>query len=70
MTPNLPPGLPKLEYNRKHHGGSETGLLNAAEPLVSAGDIYGVNAPREFYGDYMEARARNYRSAQSSKYSS
>ncbi|MEO0913912.1 MAG: FAD/NAD(P)-binding protein, partial [Pseudomonadota bacterium] len=27
--------------------------LAAAQPLVEAGDIYGVNAPREFYGDFM-----------------
>lgn len=27
--------------------------LSAAAPLVNAGDIYGVNAPREFYGDFM-----------------
>ncbi len=31
--------------------------LSAAEPLVAAGDIYGVNAPREFYGDFMEEQA-------------
>ena len=28
--------------------------LNAAQPLVEAGDIYGVNAPREIYGDFMD----------------
>ncbi|MEO1745846.1 MAG: FAD/NAD(P)-binding protein [Pseudomonadota bacterium] len=33
--------------------------LSAAASLVAEGDIYGVNAPREFYGDYMEDRARN-----------
>ena len=27
--------------------------LKAAQPLVDAGDIYGVNAPREFYGDFV-----------------
>ncbi|MEN0087329.1 MAG: FAD/NAD(P)-binding protein, partial [Pseudomonadota bacterium] len=32
--------------------------LTAANQLVSAGDLYGVNAPREFYGDYMESRVR------------
>ncbi|MEJ6404412.1 FAD/NAD(P)-binding protein [Yoonia sp. 2307UL14-13] len=32
--------------------------LHAAAPLVAAGDIYGVNAPREFYGDFMEELAR------------
>ncbi len=31
--------------------------LQAAAPLVAAGDIYGVNAPREFYGDFMEELA-------------
>ncbi|MEM1364377.1 MAG: FAD/NAD(P)-binding protein [Pseudomonadota bacterium] len=31
--------------------------LAAAAPLVEAGDIYGVNAPREFYGDFMEEKA-------------
>ncbi len=33
--------------------------LEAAQPLVARGDLYGVNAPREFYGDYMEERARD-----------
>ncbi len=27
--------------------------LAAAQSLVEAGDVYGVNAPREFYGDFM-----------------
>ncbi|MEL6701516.1 MAG: FAD/NAD(P)-binding protein, partial [Pseudomonadota bacterium] len=31
--------------------------LDAAGPLVAAGDIQGVNAPREFYGDFMEEQA-------------
>ncbi|MCY4181057.1 MAG: FAD/NAD(P)-binding protein, partial [Litoreibacter sp.] len=39
--------------------GRQPDWLSAAQPLVAAGDIYGVNAPREFYGDYMEARARD-----------
>ncbi len=32
--------------------------LAAAAPLVEVGDIYGVNAPREIYGDYMEQLAQ------------
>ncbi|MEL7184098.1 MAG: FAD/NAD(P)-binding protein, partial [Pseudomonadota bacterium] len=32
--------------------------LAAAAPLVEAGDIHGVNAPREFYGDFMREQAR------------
>ncbi|MBM7068576.1 FAD/NAD(P)-binding protein [Actibacterium sp. 188UL27-1] len=31
--------------------------MNAAKPLVAAGDIFGVNAPREFYGDFMREQA-------------
>lgn len=31
--------------------------LCKAEPLVEAGDVYGVNAPREFYGDFMTEEA-------------
>ncbi|WP_299600079.1 FAD/NAD(P)-binding protein [uncultured Tateyamaria sp.] len=31
--------------------------MRAAQPLVNAGDVYGVNAPREFYGDFMEEQA-------------
>ncbi|MEL6922271.1 MAG: FAD/NAD(P)-binding protein, partial [Pseudomonadota bacterium] len=31
--------------------------LAAAGPLVAAGDTYGVNAPREFYGDFMQEQA-------------
>ncbi|MEO0484532.1 MAG: FAD/NAD(P)-binding protein [Pseudomonadota bacterium] len=31
--------------------------LSAAAPLVERGDVYGVNAPREFYGDYMREQA-------------
>lgn len=31
--------------------------LGAAQPLIETGDLYGVNAPREFYGDFMEERA-------------
>ncbi|WP_424969276.1 FAD/NAD(P)-binding protein [Dinoroseobacter sp. S76] len=30
--------------------------LGAAQPLIATGDLYGVNAPREFYGDFMEER--------------
>ncbi|WP_296416847.1 FAD/NAD(P)-binding protein [Pseudooctadecabacter sp.] len=30
--------------------------LSMAAPLVAAGDTYGVNAPREFYGDFMAER--------------
>ncbi|APX12895.1 FAD/NAD(P)-binding protein [Tateyamaria omphalii] len=37
--------------------------LGAAAPLVQNDDLYGVNAPREFYGDYMEEQARNLISA-------
>ncbi|MEL6921034.1 MAG: FAD/NAD(P)-binding protein [Pseudomonadota bacterium] len=37
--------------------GRKPNWLEAAEPLVSKGDLYGVNAPREFYGDYMEEQA-------------
>ncbi|WP_299745016.1 hypothetical protein [uncultured Tateyamaria sp.] len=32
--------------------------MRAAQPLVNAGDVYGVNAPREFYGDFMEQQAK------------
>ncbi|WP_300057626.1 FAD/NAD(P)-binding protein [uncultured Roseobacter sp.] len=32
--------------------------LGAAAPLVDQGDLFGVNAPREFYGDFMEAQAQ------------
>ncbi len=38
--------------------GRKPNWLAAAQPLVESGDIYGVNAPREFYGDYMQARAQ------------
>lgn len=31
--------------------------LAAAAPLVAAGDVHGVNAPREFYGDFMQEQA-------------
>lgn len=31
--------------------------LAAAAPLIEAGDLFGVNAPREFYGYFMEERA-------------
>lgn len=31
--------------------------MAAAQPLIDAGDVCGVNAPREFYGDFMEERA-------------
>lgn len=31
--------------------------LGAAQPLIARGDLYGVNAPREFYGDFMAERA-------------
>ncbi|MEL6689465.1 MAG: FAD/NAD(P)-binding protein [Pseudomonadota bacterium] len=31
--------------------------LEKAEPLVEAGDVYGVNAPREFYGDFIVGAA-------------
>ncbi|MEO0386243.1 MAG: FAD/NAD(P)-binding protein [Pseudomonadota bacterium] len=37
--------------------------LRAAAPLVDQGDIYGVNAPREFYGDFMEETAEAIRTA-------
>ncbi|MGZ2260216.1 FAD/NAD(P)-binding protein [Roseobacter sp. A03A-229] len=37
--------------------GRNPNWLRAADPLVAAGDLYGVNAPREFYGDFMEERA-------------
>ncbi|MEM7521789.1 MAG: FAD/NAD(P)-binding protein, partial [Pseudomonadota bacterium] len=30
--------------------------LGAAQPLVEGGDIYGLNAPREFYGDFIEEK--------------
>ncbi|WP_147111611.1 FAD/NAD(P)-binding protein [Tateyamaria sp. syn59] len=33
--------------------------LGAAATLLQNDDLYGVNAPREFYGDYMEEQARN-----------
>lgn len=32
--------------------------LGAAASLIASGDLYGVNAPREFYGDYMEEQAK------------
>ncbi|MBY5933750.1 FAD/NAD(P)-binding protein [Tateyamaria omphalii] len=32
--------------------------LGAAASLVANGDVYGVNAPREFYGDFMEEQAQ------------
>ncbi|KIC49525.1 FAD/NAD(P)-binding protein [Tateyamaria sp. ANG-S1] len=32
--------------------------LAAAAPLVESDDLYGVNAPREFYGDFMEEKTR------------
>ena len=38
--------------------GRKPDWLSAAAPLVEAGDIYGVNAPREFYGDFMEDQAQ------------
>lgn len=31
--------------------------LGAARGLIAAGDLYGVNAPREFYGDFMREQA-------------
>ncbi|WP_299916801.1 FAD/NAD(P)-binding protein [uncultured Roseobacter sp.] len=31
--------------------------LAAAQPLAAAGDVYGVNAPRELYGDFVVAQA-------------
>ena len=31
--------------------------MAAAGPLLEVGDVYGVNAPREFYGDFMEEQA-------------
>lgn len=31
--------------------------LGAAQPLVDAGNLYGLNAPREFYGDFMREHA-------------
>ncbi|MGR3502926.1 FAD/NAD(P)-binding protein [Pseudaestuariivita sp.] len=34
--------------------GRQPDWLAAAEPLLAAQDLYGVNAPREVYGDYME----------------
>ncbi|GFE48919.1 hypothetical protein So717_06720 [Roseobacter cerasinus] len=38
--------------------GRKPDWLRAAAPLVAAGDVHGVNAPREFYGDFMELRAQ------------
>ncbi|MEJ6395807.1 FAD/NAD(P)-binding protein [Gymnodinialimonas sp. 2305UL16-5] len=37
--------------------GRSPNWLEAAQPLVATGDIYGVNAPREFYGDFMREKA-------------
>jgi len=37
--------------------GHSPNWLAAAQPLVDAGDVYGVNAPREFYGDYISEHA-------------
>ncbi len=34
--------------------GRKPDWLAAAKPLADAGDHYGVNAPREFYGDFVE----------------
>lgn len=39
--------------------GRKPDWLRAAAPLVAAGDVHGVNAPREFYGDFMELRAQH-----------
>ncbi|MEM6759004.1 MAG: FAD/NAD(P)-binding protein [Pseudomonadota bacterium] len=38
--------------------GRKPDWLAAAQPLIARGDLSGVNAPREFYGDYMETRAQ------------
>ncbi|WP_299726433.1 FAD/NAD(P)-binding protein [uncultured Tateyamaria sp.] len=37
--------------------GRSPNWLAAAAPLIEAGDLYGVNAPREFYGDFMQEQA-------------
>ena len=51
-----------LEENWGHVSSTMAGRkpdwLGATEPLIASGDLYGVNAPREFYGDYMEERAQ------------
>jgi len=38
--------------------GRQPNWLEKAYPLVQAGDVYGVNAPREFYGDFVAAQTR------------
>lgn len=37
--------------------GRSPNWIAAAQPLVDAGDIFGLNAPREFYGDFMREKA-------------
>ncbi|MEL7463937.1 MAG: FAD/NAD(P)-binding protein [Pseudomonadota bacterium] len=50
-----------LSANWEHVRDAMTGRapdwLGAAEPLVRDGDVYGLNAPREFYGDFMREQA-------------